>query len=90
MLNGRVNGNPGIDPRIFYSYIYLVEKKRGRPKKPKAERRTKPLRVLLNPGERKAIDAAAGSQGMEPSTWARMELLRRAREINEEKRPPGD
>jgi hypothetical protein len=49
--------------------------KRGRPKKAKAERRGKPLRILLNPAERQAIDTAAAQRSMDVSTWARMILL---------------
>jgi hypothetical protein len=52
-----------------------MAKQRGRPKKPKAERRGKPLRILLNPAERQSIDDAAGKMSMDVSTWARMVLL---------------
>jgi hypothetical protein len=56
-----------------------MEKKRGRPKKPKRELRSKPLRILLNPNERESIDAAARGQSMETSTWARAVLLSAAK-----------
>ena len=56
-----------------------MKKKRGRPKKPKGERRSKPLRVLLTDDERATIDTTAESRGMESSTWARMVLLKEAR-----------
>ncbi len=63
-----------------------MEKKRGRPKKPKKERRTKPLRILMNDEERAAVEAAADGKGMEASTWARMVLLSAAR--GEDVNPP--
>lgn len=56
-----------------------MQKIRGRPKKPKRELRSKPLRILLNPEERKAIDEAAKQSAMESSTWARGILLDAAR-----------
>jgi hypothetical protein len=59
-----------------------MEKRRGRPKKPKRERRSKPLRILMNDDERKAVDAVAAGQGMETSTWARMILLGVAKNEN--------
>jgi hypothetical protein len=67
-----------LDPLIFNSYILAMVKKLGRPKKPKAERRKKPLRVLLNPAERQALDEFARSKSMEVSTWARGVLLEQA------------
>jgi len=56
-----------------------MQKIRGRPKKPKRELRSKPLRIPLNPEERKAIDEAAKQSAMESSTWARGILLDAAR-----------
>lgn len=47
----------------------------GRPPKPKAERRGKPLRILLNEAERQALDAYASSKSLDTSTWARATLL---------------
>jgi hypothetical protein len=49
--------------------------KMGRPRKPKAEKRGKPLRILLNEAERRAIDAYASNKSLETSTWARATLL---------------
>jgi len=49
--------------------------KMGRPPKPKAERRGKPLRILLNESERRAIDQFAKSKSLDSSTWARATLL---------------
>jgi hypothetical protein len=51
----------------------------GRPKKPDDEARGNVLRIRLTTEERKALDAAARSRGLESSTWARMELLALAR-----------
>lgn len=56
-----------------------MERKRGRPKKPKRELRSKPLRILLNQDERQSIDAAARGESMETSTWARAQLLAAAK-----------
>jgi hypothetical protein len=64
-----------------------MEKKRGRPKKPKRELRSKPLRILLNPSERQSIDAAARGESMETSTWARMVLLSAANGDGKTARP---
>jgi hypothetical protein len=52
--------------------------KLGRPKKPKAERRGKPLRVLLTDAEREALEAGSAGRGLNVSTWARMILLEAA------------
>lgn len=56
-----------------------MQKKLGRPKKPKRELRAKPLRILLNDDERERIDAAAKSESMDTSTWARSVLLTAAK-----------
>jgi hypothetical protein len=48
---------------------------RGRPPKPKSERRGNMIRVLLTDGERKAIESAARSKSMDVSTWMRVTLL---------------
>jgi hypothetical protein len=47
----------------------------GRPRKSKAEKRGKPLRVLLNEAERRALDVHAGNKSLDTSTWARTTLL---------------
>jgi len=52
---------------------------RGRPPKPKAERRTNVLRILLTEQDRRTLDKAAKTKGMDTSTWARMVLLEAAR-----------
>lgn len=59
--------------------------KRGRPKKPKAEVRKKPLRILLNEEERKLLDNTAAAASLETSTWARKVLVEAARQDQ-----PGD
>jgi hypothetical protein len=56
-----------------------MKKKRGRPEKPKGERRSKPLRILLNDAERQLIEDAAKSKSTEASTWGRMVLLEAAK-----------
>lgn len=56
-----------------------MAKKLGRPKKPRQERRSKPLRILMNDDERAAVEAAAQHHGAEASTWARTVLLAEAR-----------
>lgn len=47
----------------------------GRPPKPKSDRRAKPLRILLNEAERRAIDKYADDKNLDSSTWARATLL---------------
>ena len=44
----------------------------------KGERRSKPLRILLNPAERDVLDGFAKSKSMDVSTWARSVLLEAA------------
>jgi hypothetical protein len=50
-----------------------------RPKKAKADRRQKFLRIRLTEAERKALDAAAETRTLDTSTWARAELLQIAK-----------
>ena len=45
----------------------------GRPPKPKSERKTEFIKVLLTPAEKKALVAAAGDTDV--SAWARAALL---------------
>jgi hypothetical protein len=47
--------------------------KMGRPPKPKAERKTEFIKVLLTPAEKKAIEGAA--KEVDLSAWAREILL---------------
>jgi hypothetical protein len=53
----------------------------GRPKKPEDEARGNVLRIRLTKEERKTLDEAARSRGLESSTWARMELLTLAKKL---------
>jgi uncharacterized protein (DUF1778 family) len=48
---------------------------RGRPPKPKADRRTSQIHILLTEDERKAVDKAAKSKSLELSAWVRATLL---------------
>ena len=45
--------------------------KMGRPKKPKADRMGELIPIRVSTDERKAIDAAAGAQGVLRSKWIR-------------------
>jgi hypothetical protein len=54
----------------------METKDRGRPPKPKAERRTILFPIRMNEAELEAIRAAGGEQ---PSTWARETLLKAAK-----------
>jgi hypothetical protein len=47
----------------------------GRPPLKVSERRANILRIRLSPAERKQLDAAARSNGLDTSTWARQQLL---------------
>jgi ribosomal protein L15E len=53
-----------------------MEKERGRPLKPEAERRTILFPIRVNAAELEAIRKAAGNK---PSTWARELLLKAAK-----------
>jgi len=48
---------------------------RGRPPKPKSERRTNHLHILLTEDERKLLDKYAKGKALDVSTWARLALL---------------
>jgi hypothetical protein len=50
-------------------------KKLGRPTKPKADRRTNVLRILLKVDERESLDAIAKGRMLDTSTWARIVLM---------------
>jgi hypothetical protein len=49
--------------------------KLGRPPKPKADKREKPLRILLSKSERQAVDDYAKDKMLDTSTWARAAIL---------------
>ena len=51
----------------------------ARPTKPKGEQRSNTLRIRLTGAERKALDAAANTNVLDTSTWARAVLLRLAK-----------
>lgn len=57
----------------------------GRPEKPDREKRINVLRIRLNDAEREVLDAAAESQALDVSVWARAVLIREARRL---KSPP--
>lgn len=61
-----------LDIATICGYIYTVV---GRPPKPPNERRDKPLRIRLSPGERALLDQAAAQAGQGTSAWAREVLL---------------
>jgi len=59
----------------------------GRKKLPPDKFRQKPLRILLNPEERRLVDKAAEAEGhRSTSAWARVELLRLAEKVRIMKR----
>jgi hypothetical protein len=51
----------------------MYMKKMGRPPKPKADRKSVFVKVLLTPAEKKTLEAAAGDTDL--SAWARAILL---------------
>jgi hypothetical protein len=53
----------------------ILIRMRGRPPKPKSERRANVLRILLTEAERKALDRLAKEKSFDTSTWARSVLL---------------
>jgi hypothetical protein len=60
----------------------------GRPKKPKTDARTNVLRVRLTNNERKELDQAASTSGLDTSTWVRYELLSLAKKLRIKRPPP--
>jgi hypothetical protein len=53
----------------------------ARPKKTAGETRGNVLRIRLTDAERALLDTAAKSRSFETSTWARGELIARARKV---------
>jgi uncharacterized protein (DUF1778 family) len=53
----------------------------ARPKKTAGQAKTYMLRIRMTEEQRKAMDRAAQSKGLEVSTWARSELLLLAKKI---------
>jgi hypothetical protein len=58
---------------------YVGMAKMGRPKKPKAERAEKFIRVRVSADDERTIDLAAKANGLDRSKWARAVLLFAAR-----------
>ena len=57
-----------------------MDKNRGRPKKPEAERKNIILRICLTPAENQAVESKAKLEYMDKSVWARTVILRAAEE----------
>ena len=55
-----------------------MEKKRGRPKMAKSERRTEIVQVPLSSAERRLLEGAATSRGSPLAVWIRMVALEAA------------
>lgn len=58
----------------FLVYTSDMAKKRGRPKKKKADRLEASMRIRLSAPELKAIRAAADAAEISASEWARIQL----------------
>lgn len=58
------------------------KKNKGRPKVRAADRHEVQVKVLVTPAEGEEIQKAAEGAGASRSTWARMALLRAARETD--------
>ena len=67
-----------IDSWLFCGYNAGMA---GRHKKLEGEAKSNTLRIRMTEGQRKTIDDAAKSRGLETSTWARMELLSLAKKL---------
>lgn len=52
---------------------------KGRPTKPKKERRTNILRIRLKPIERETLEEASKNSGLDVSAWSRDRLLAQAK-----------
>ena len=61
--------------KSIFHVVCRSMRRRGRPKKPKAERRERQLHILLTASEHKAIEAAAKAESLGASTWARSVIL---------------
>lgn len=67
-----------IDARHFDIDGYYLTMKKGRPPKPKKDRRSHILRVCLSDAEHRLITGAADKAGRDASGWAREHLLKLA------------
>ena len=63
----------------FHTFCGYDWRMLGRPKKPTDQVRNNVLRIRLTEGERVVLDQAAQEQNEDTSTWARTELLARAK-----------
>jgi uncharacterized protein (DUF1778 family) len=62
----------------------------GRKRLTENERRDKPLRVRLRPGEREIIDIAADLSEMTASEWARSLILPAAQQAQKKRKKTGN
>jgi hypothetical protein len=75
-----------FDKNTLSVYIHYMAE-RGRPRKPKTDRREKQLHILLTNAEQGTIEEAAKADELPASTWARRILLNAAKKRHE--RQPG-
>ena len=61
-----------LDREIFYVYLIYM---RGRPLKPKSQRKDAQLHILLTEEEKRKLDKYAKGKDMDLSAWARQTLL---------------
>jgi hypothetical protein len=66
-----------IDKKYLWG-IYKLMAPRGRPHKPKTERREKQLHIRLTDTEHGVLDVAARDESLDTATWARTVLLKAA------------
>jgi hypothetical protein len=64
--------------QFFYGYIGGMEKKRGRPRMPKANRRTAGIKLPLSGAEKRVLENAATARGAAMAVWIRMVALEAA------------
>jgi hypothetical protein len=65
-------------------FVATLSRMAGKPKKPE-KRKSFMLRVRMTEAENAEIERAAERSGLGKSTWARVELLRLARQVNSKK-----
>jgi hypothetical protein len=79
IINREVKRNYRVDTSICYVHsINMIN--RGRPSKPRSERRIVPLHIMLTEAERKLFEKAAKRDSSDISGWARRILLKAATE----------
>lgn len=64
-----------LDAKIV---MRMLNRMRGRPPKPAAERRTASMKIPLTAAEKRMLESAARSDEAKPVTWARDLLLKAA------------